>query len=191
MRYIVPDTSLLWNFHAIGQVDLLGDFMSRPLLAPNTTEWGQEVEQEVLRHLAPAHRALAMIFGNPVAPTSVQQSTANLIRDEFFRRTADDPRKHLGESESIAIWSERAAFGDHVFCLTEDTDLVRFCWRSHDEASPHVRFTCGRLFVPLTTDDVLHSLEKGGDIAAGSIPALMQSLRAMDRPYIGPARDYR
>lgn len=191
MRYLVPDTSLLWNFHALGQIDLVGSFVSRPALAPSSAEWGLEVEQEVLRNIAPAHPALAEIFGECVMPTPAQRSTTQQIRENTFRETADDPRKHMGESEAIAIWSEKAGFGDHVLCLTEDRSFVRFCWRTHADGSESAQLAGGRRFVPVTTDDVLHSLEKGCDIASGSIPALVQRLRAMDRPYIGPALDFR
>lgn len=189
MRFLVPDTSLVWNFHAVGRIDLISSFVGRAALAPSRAEWGLEVEQEVLHHISDAHDALHEIFGDAVRPTPSQRSTTHFIRERAFRGIAEDPRAHVGESEAIAIWSDIAAIGDTVLCLTEDKAFVRFCWRTHDAESNPASFAGGRCFVPVTSADVLASCVAAQKISEAESGSLQQAMKAADRPCIGPARN--
>lgn len=191
MKFLVPDTSLAWNFHAVGRIGLIETFVTRSVLTPSSAEWGLEVEQEVLRHIGDAHRDLQNIFGDPVKPTRTERSTTHNIRENVFRGTADDPRMHMGEAETIAVWSERASIGDAILCLTEDKDFVRFCWRTGERTSQAATFAGGRMFVPVTTADVLASCEAAHAISASEATILQQAMRAAGRPFIGPAKNFR
>lgn len=103
MRFLIPDTSLAWNFHELGRTELINGFVRRPALQPCTAEWSLEVEREVLRLIADAHGDLQHIFGESVKPTPMQQTTTRIVRERAFRRIGDDPRSHTGEAETIAI----------------------------------------------------------------------------------------
>lgn len=191
MMFVIPDTSLAWNFHALGRIPLMQAFVHRPALQPCRAEWGQEVEQEVLRHIGGAHGDLETIFGDSIMPTPSQQLTTGIVRDRAFKRIGDFARSHTGEAETIAIWSERADFGDRVLCITEDTDFVRFCWRTGETGALAHRLADGRLFIPVTTDDVLSSCVAARHITASDKAGFETELRRQGRPYIGPASTFR
>ncbi|MGO2584301.1 MAG: hypothetical protein ACTH9F_03075 [Brachybacterium tyrofermentans] len=191
MRFLIPDTSLAWNFHELGRIDLIGGFVGRSALQPCTAEWGLEVEREVLRLVVDAHDELQQIFGESVKPTPTQQTATRIVRERAFRRIGDDFRSHTGEAETIAIWSDRAGFNDTVICLTEDISFVEFCWRTREAGSLASSYADGRQFTPVTTDDILESCLASTLITQADKLAFVRSLRAAGRPYVGPAKNFR
>ena len=68
MRYVLPDTSLVWNFHVVGRLDLLGTLAGGGGSGAATMEWGLEVSREVDRHIRPAISELSRLFQDPVIP---------------------------------------------------------------------------------------------------------------------------
>lgn len=190
MRFLVPDTSLAWNFHVLGRIDLIAHFVNRGPLQPCRAEWCHEVASEVGRLISDAYAPLESIFGTPIAPTPAQQMDTATVRMHLFREVADGPRKHTGEAETIAIWSDQAAIGDDILCLTEDTSFIATCWRTLDRRSEASKHAGGRTFIPVTTADILASCITSGEITDADKHTLRQQLEANDRPYVGPARKF-
>lgn len=186
MRFVLPDTSLIWNLHAVGRLDLLPVFLGLDRLQPVRAEWSQEVEQELLRHIPAARSTVTAVLAAPVRPSPAQIVVTQQLRRSLFARPGDGPRAHLGEAETLAIWSERAAIADRVLCLTEDRDLVRVCWRSAVTDSPAHRLLGGRRFLPVTTQDLLDALLRAHRIDEAGRTGLLRELRRVGRPVIGP-----
>lgn len=191
MRFLIPDTSLAWNFHVLRRIDLIEHFVSQDSLHPCNPEWCHEVASEVDHHISDAYANLEGIFGTPIVPTRKQQTDTATVRMHLFREVADDPRQHSGEAETIAIWSDRATVGDDVICLTEDTSFITTCWRTLDPTSTASRHTGGRRFVPVTTDDVLTSCVSNGKITEDDKLAFREQLASSSRPYVGPGSKFR
>lgn len=186
---LLPDTSLVWNFHVLGRLNLVRNLRDSPI--HKDAGWAWSIRDEVGDRIPGALDQLADIFGEHTTPTDAQRVTTATIKANIFRQDGDDPRKHTGESETIAIWSEVAPISTPLLFLTEDVDLVRFCWRTHDPSSHQSRLAGGRKFTPVTTADVLDSAIKRKDLSSQEGSQAQATLRHEKRPYIGNSMLYR
>ncbi len=112
---LFPDTTVLINFAHCTAMDLLERIVGSrgQWCAAVAAECDHQSAQEQLPEMREAHR----IFGQPLRPeTPTEHLAVRVIRQDFLR-PGDGPRKHLGESESLAIISERRL---HARFITDD-----------------------------------------------------------------------
>lgn len=188
---VLPDTSLVWNFHALGRLDLVKNIRDTPTSAPKEAGWAEAIHEEAGRRIPEAVPELIEIFGAHTAPNQSQRNTTATIRSQIFRKDGDDARMHTGESETIAIWSDEAPISTPIIFLTEDTDVALFCWRSHVPGSRASELAGGRKFTPVTTMDVLESATTSQLITVDDRSTMIRRLRDEGQPCIGYARSLR
>jgi hypothetical protein len=106
---VFPDNTALINFAIINRMDLL----SR--LANGNGRWCATVSIECARSArVPGLAALddaPEIFGEPLFPDDAELQDVRVLRDELAS-PGDQPSKHLGEAETLAIVARR-----HLNCF--------------------------------------------------------------------------
>jgi predicted nucleic acid-binding protein len=116
---IFPDNTALINFAIINRMDLL----SR--LANGNGRWCATVSIECARSArVPGLAALddaPEIFGEPLFPDDAELQDVRVLRDELAS-PGDQPSKHLGEAETLAIVARRHL---NCFFVTDDRDAAR------------------------------------------------------------------
>lgn len=183
---LLPDTSLAWNFHAVGRMDLV-ESLIRAMPDPEPS-WAREVARECDRHITEAMPTVTALFGSPVFPTRTEQMEAHMVRDDLFRHDGDHAGRHLGESETIAIWARRAPAIGAVLILTEDRDFVRFCWNSQRIGTRASWHAGGRTFSAVTSADVLAANVQLGKLDPTEADQIRADILDAGRPFIGPAK---
>jgi hypothetical protein len=113
---------MLINFALIDRMDLLDR------LANGNGRWCATVATECaesarLPELAALHGAQA-IFGEPFFPDDAEHQDIRVLRDELAR-PGDQPSKHLGEAETLAICVRRQL---RCFFVTDDRDAARLAF---------------------------------------------------------------
>jgi hypothetical protein len=189
MTILLPDTSLVWNFHALGRLDLVRNIRDTPAANRKEPGWSVVVHEEAAEHIPDALEELTEIFGEYTSPTLAQQTSTQTLREQLFRKAEDSTRMHMGESETIAIWAEKAEPWDPIVFLTEDRDVALFCWRTHVKGSRASSFAGDRKFVPVTTADVFASGVASGLITKAEWSEMRGRLRDLKQPYIGHGRE--
>lgn len=113
---IFPDTTVLMNFAYCDAMDLLARFVADRgrWCASVLAECDHKADEESL----PAMRTAHDIFGDPLRPETPTEHLSVTLNREHFLRPGDGPRRHLGESETLAIIAER---GLNARFITDDT----------------------------------------------------------------------
>jgi predicted nucleic acid-binding protein len=115
-----PDNTVLVNFAIVRRIDLL------ETLANGNGRWCLTVSAECdksariegLEDLRQVRRFL----GNPLIPTAIERVTTNVLRDAMAR-PGDDPHKHLGEAETVAIVTSRTMTSAVIFVSDDGSAL--------------------------------------------------------------------
>lgn len=118
MATVFCDNTVLCNFAAIGQLDLL------ERLLRGRGRWTEAVAAEAAHsrgHLPDLERLSEGWLGNPieVAQTDAEAWQIERIRRAVFGGRADQPTKHLGEAETIFLLRNRTNF-DGARWVTDD-----------------------------------------------------------------------
>jgi len=114
-----PDNTALINFAIINRMDLLARLANGNgrWCATVATECAESAKRPELAALAGA----AEIFGEPLFPTNAEYQDVRVLRDELAG-PGDQPSKHLGEAETLAIVVRRQYA---CFFVTDDRDATR------------------------------------------------------------------
>jgi predicted nucleic acid-binding protein len=114
-----PDNTALINFAIINRMDLLAR------LANGNGRWcatvATECAESAKRPELAALTGAAEIFGEPLFPTNAEYQDVRVLRDELAG-PGDQPGKHLGEAETLAIVVRRQYA---CFFVTDDRDATR------------------------------------------------------------------
>lgn len=119
-RLLFPDNTVLVNFALINRMDLLAKVTN------GNGQWCATVASECERSAQEpglgAMRSARDIFGDPLFPeTGAERLDAQSLRRELAQ-PGDEPHKHYGEAETLAIMSRRSIDG---FFVTDDGDAGR------------------------------------------------------------------
>jgi predicted nucleic acid-binding protein len=122
---LFPDNTVLVNFALIDRMDLLERLVS------GNGRWCATVAAECAasarRPELAAMRSARGIFGRPWFPDARELEDTRMLRDELAG-PGENPHRHLGEAETIAIMLRRQVVGLFV---TDDNDAVRLATRHH------------------------------------------------------------
>lgn len=113
---IFPDNTVLINFAYCDEMDLLGRIVAGR--GTWTASVASECDDKASALDLPAMAASHAIFGEPLRPDRVEHIQTRIHR-EHFMTPGDGPRKHLGESETLAIIENRRFDGTTIF-VTDD-----------------------------------------------------------------------
>lgn len=121
MALIFPDNTVLINFAYCDEMDLLGKIVA------GRGTWTASVASECDDNASvlglPEMIASHTIFGEPLRPDRVEH-IQTLIHRDHFKKPGDGPKKHLGESEALAIIENRR-FGETTVFVTDDGDVPK------------------------------------------------------------------
>lgn len=116
MALIFPDNTVLINFAYCDQMDLLATIVA------GRGKWSASVASECADKAQaldlPQLKSSRAIFGEPLIPDRVEHIQTRIHREHFLQ-PGDGPKKHLGESETLAIIENRNFEGTTVF-VTDD-----------------------------------------------------------------------
>jgi predicted nucleic acid-binding protein len=116
-----PDNTVLINFAVIGRVDLLEK------LANGNGRWCLSVSQECAKSARvdglAALNGVRDFLGEPLEPTPAELLTTRMVRDSMAA-PGDQPTKHLGEAETIAIVTSRDLQSTTVFVSDDSGALI-------------------------------------------------------------------
>ncbi|OLT18807.1 hypothetical protein BJF80_14600 [Serinicoccus sp. CUA-874] len=98
---VFPDTTVLINFALCDQMELLAELVNgrASWTASVATECNDQAQDWDLPKMLDAHT----IFGTPLVPNGTKEHLEITGHQAYFRQPGDGPRKHLGESETLAI----------------------------------------------------------------------------------------
>jgi predicted nucleic acid-binding protein len=120
VSFFFADNTVLVSFAIIGRMDLL------ETLFCDRGRWSATVRDECmdsarvpgLDTIAEADRFL----GDPIAPTKTELLQTRAFRDRLAGPLENNPKKHLGEAETLSIMAERFRFD---LLVTDDTGAHR------------------------------------------------------------------
>lgn len=117
---LFPDTTVVINFALCDAMDLLERLMASRgrWCAGVAAECDHRAAEDGLPEMLKAHD----IFGVPLRPESPREHMAVRMNQDYFLKPGDGRRMHLGESETLAILTER---GLHARFFTDDTHVPR------------------------------------------------------------------
>lgn len=181
-RFFVADTGLLWNFAVIDRIDILAEFAKSTGKPP---VWVAEISTEVKRNLPNYYSDFHSIFGTPLTPERSELADTQIVRRKHFALPGDNSTAHLGESESIAICSNRFKV-DIVFMLTEDRAVRDFCKATRVAGTPANLFVQPTQWRGTVTRVLLEAAVSRQIIADRELDDYIQQLQQARRPLIQP-----
>lgn len=181
-RFFVADTGLLWNFAVIDRLDLLESFVTRTGRPP---VWAEKVRSEIEFNIPDYLNRCEEIFGDALVPEGEEEALVFDVQTNFFMSSEDSRAQHLGESQSIAICSQRFE-AEIVFMLTEDRRVRDFCTATQTPDSRHLRMVTPQVWQGMVTRTFLEAAVSEGTITAEGRNAYYAQLREAERPLIDP-----
>lgn len=160
----MPDTTVLCCFAAVERLDVVRDVLA------GQGRWTEAVRFEVgrsARHLpALADVEPAGWLGEPVALAGDSEVLGvEHLRRAVFRGRDLNPRRHLGEAQSIYLIQHREEFSDAVW-LSDDRDSLRYARGQGIEAADTMDVVRAAVALALLTPDdgfdLLRAMERGG-----------------------------
>ena len=120
VNFFFADNTVLVAFATIGRMDLLETlFRGRGRWCPTVRdECFESAKVPELDSIADAEDFL----GEPIAPTKAELLQTRVFRDQLASPQERNPKKHLGEAETLAVMVER--FGFEIL-VTDDIGAAR------------------------------------------------------------------
>lgn len=158
-KVFLPDNTVLINFAIIGRVDLLADLLG------GHGCWRTSIARESRnsQRYHPALAAAPAIFGTPLIPDPTELADTQVLRTSMAR-PGDQPTKHLGEAETVAIINRR---GLKALFLTDD--------KAAKALAAHHGITA------VTTWDLLRLAHRAGKVTTTDLSGYVRTLRANRR----------
>ncbi|SON59280.1 hypothetical protein MSIMFI_00763 [Mycobacterium simulans] len=172
VNFFFADNTVLVSFAIIGRMDLLETlFCGRGRWCPTVRdECLESAKQPDLESIAAAEGFL----GEPVPPTTPELRLTREFRDQLAGPQERNPRKHLGEAETLAVMVQR--YGSEIL-VTDDRSARRL-------AAEHN-------IVVVTTLTLLQMVVRVGLAAPEDVLEYLQLLRPRGAPYIRGVTDLR
>ncbi len=168
MTHWFPDNSVIVNFAHLRRLDLLKGYLR------GHGRVTQAVSREITDSVGwvPAMRQVdqAEWFGDPIRVTD-DHGQVEGIRRHVFGGRRDEPRKHLGESETLHLIQSDPAFADAVW-ITEDRSAYDFAKANS--------------IIARNTFEVLRELCAFGEITREAAFRCCEELLALDRLFHCP-----
>lgn len=120
MAIIFPDNTVLINFAYCDAMDLLERIVAGR--GSWTASVASECRDKAVALELPSMNVAHRIFGDPLWPDPAEHILQTRIHQDHFRNPGDGPRKHLGESETLAIIENRQV--DHAVFVTDDAGVA-------------------------------------------------------------------
>lgn len=173
MALIFPDNTVLINFAYCDAMDLLGKIVAER--GTWTASVASECDDKASDLDLPALAASHTIFGEPLLPDRVEHIQTRIHREHFLK-PGDGPKKHLGESETLAIIENRLFEGTTIF-VTDDGSV------------PTRAEACNIAVACITTWDLVRFGVRAGHMDAGAAMSMRATLMELDRVHISHVRD--
>lgn len=168
--WLFPDNTVLCNFAAVGELDLLESVLR------GRGRWTEAVEQEARQSAAwlPSLGRPLPWLGQPVEVTETTEiRSIEGIRRAVFGGSGDEPTKHLGEAQTCYLLQTRAEFRSSWW-VSDDREAVRYA-RAQGITT---RETC----------DVLAEAASMGDVTEDGGYAILRAMEAAGRHLRIPLR---
>ncbi|GAB3660182.1 hypothetical protein GCM10027591_12930 [Zhihengliuella somnathii] len=161
-RIVFPDNTVLCNFAAVDESDLLLAFLR------GDGRWTQAIYAEARKSLdflpAMAGFICSSELGEPIEVTDVE--SVERIRRVNFGGTSREPLRHLGEAETCYVLENYSEFSGSMW-LTDDRDAYEFAKE--------------RGIRTLDTCEVFLSIVADGDLTPAQAHSIQQRMLDADR----------
>ncbi len=168
MTHWFPDNSVIVNFGRIDRLDLLKSYLR------DRARVTQAVSREITdsTNIVPAMQFLDQQewFGDPIRVVG-DVGRVEGIRRHVFGGSRNEPRKHLGESETLYIIQFDTEYSDSVW-ITEDKSAYDFAKKNS--------------IITRNTFEVFKELCAFGELTKEAAFDLMESLFQMERLFYCP-----
>ena len=173
MALLFPDNTVLINFAYCGEMALLETIVGAKgaWVASVEAECNQKADELQLPEL----RTARQIFGKPLRPETPAEHIQVRIHRDHFSSPGDGPKKHLGESETLAILECRD-LGTTIF-VTDDRQV------SLRATACMIPVTC------ITTWDLVRFAVRADHADEAIALRMRRTLMTHDRVHIGYVRD--
>lgn len=173
MALIFPDNTVLINFAYCDEMELLGKIVAGR--GTWTASVASECDDKASVLDLPMMAASHTIFGEPLRPDRVEHIQTRIHKDHF-KQPGDGPKKHLGESETLAIIENRHFEGRTLF-VTDDGDVP-----TRAEACK-IQVTC------ISTWHLVRFGVRAGRMDEATALQMWATLKELDRVHLRHLRD--
>ena len=161
-EFYFPDTTVMCNFGVVGQLGMLKGYLRGRGRIVQAIE--REIEASSAHVPALTTLSLAEWFGIPIRITRREHIAAvDRTRVNVFGGTAREPKKHLGESQTLFLLSNDSSYTGSIW-ITDDLE-------AYDVAAK-------RGLIVRSTVDVFRALIAEGEITADSALELCRAIDA-------------
>ncbi|WP_207500807.1 hypothetical protein [Klenkia soli] len=167
--WLFPDNTVLCNFAAVGELDLLRDILR------DRGRWTEAVEQEARKsgNYLPALRSPIPWLGEPIAVEDEDSiGKVERIRRGVFGGGDDRPTQHLGEAQTCFI--------------LRTSEFTGSCWISDDRDA--FDFAQRQGILTRKTWQVLAEGVAGGDVSSADAYEMLEGMAAAGRNLLVPTR---
>lgn len=173
MALIFPDNTVLINFAYCDEMDLLGKIVAgRGMWTASVAfECDDKASKLDLPEMANSHG----VFGEPLRPDRVEHIQTRIHR-EHFMKPGDGPKKHLGESETLAIIENRR-FEETTIFVTDDGGV------------PIRAKACNILVSCITTWDLVRFAVRAGHMDEVTALGMRETLMKWERVHLSHVKD--